>query len=315
MPSACASLSGPDSAAWAAAATGSRWPRSSVRRSARSPAWGSTASSARAASSATSSCSAASRGRSWSRSRRARSASSSQASAGCARPQHGGQPRLRGEDARPSPPALDAAQLLGRAPQPVGHLLAGAEADAGDDRLAAAHRVQVGIGGDDPERVQRPVEHGQPSGQVALPGVVQPRPRPRLVQGLADVDDGGPSGGDGGRVRLRRGVAPAPPCRTPPPFRRARGWRTPARGSAGRRRLPRRGRGSARRAVRAATAAPPGRTGRPELRSPARGCHARAQPGRAHVRPRGPPPAGVSGSWSGSRTCWVRSGPPARGSG
>ena len=135
--------------------------RSADRRSA--AAVGSRASSASAASSATSSCSAASRSRPWSRSWRARSASSSQAS-GRSRAPSTAASRACGCSTRTRrwrPSALQ--QLAGVGPQAVGHLLAGAEAEPGDERLAARDGVQVRVGGHQPEGVQRAVEHREPS--------------------------------------------------------------------------------------------------------------------------------------------------------
>ena len=82
------------------------------------------------------------RSRPWSRSRRARSASSSQASGGSRRAEHRGQPGLGVQHpaaARRGRRRAD--QLAGVGPQAVGDLLAGAVADAGDDRLAPCRPV------------------------------------------------------------------------------------------------------------------------------------------------------------------------------
>jgi hypothetical protein len=65
-----------------------------------------------------------------------------------ASPQHGGKTRLRLQDASAAGPAAAEQQLSGVGPEAIGDLLPMAEPDASDQRLPAADRVQVWVGGD-----------------------------------------------------------------------------------------------------------------------------------------------------------------------
>ena len=96
-------------------------------------------------------------------------------------------------------------------PQAVGDLLAGAVAEAGDERVAAADAVDAGVGGGEPVGVQRAVEHGEPGGQIVLAGAAQPpaaAPSPAngspTSRTVALVVGTGEGSGSGRALRCRR---------------------------------------------------------------------------------------------------------------
>ncbi len=96
-----------------------------------------------------------------------------------------GQPGLGSEDPGAALAPLGQDQLSGVGPQPFGHLLAAAIAEAGDEQLMAADRVLVGVGGGQAEGVKRAVEHGQVRLELGsrLPRPATRRPWPRQPRG------------------------------------------------------------------------------------------------------------------------------------
>ena len=91
--------------------------------------------------------------------------------------EHRREPYLGRQDAGTplAPFGLD--ELAGVGPQPVGDLLAGAEPDPRDDRLARLTAWTVRVGGHDPEGVQRPVEDLDPTVEIGVAGLLEPRAR------------------------------------------------------------------------------------------------------------------------------------------
>jgi hypothetical protein len=100
----------------------------------------------------------------------------------------------------------------------MSYLLAGAEAQAGHQRVSTADRMEVGICGDQPERLQGAVEYGDPRVKLRFAGTRQPPLRLGLtLQRPAHVDHGGPSRGHRSGRRLGAGLASrAQACQRPP---------------------------------------------------------------------------------------------------
>ncbi len=95
------------------------------------------------------------------------------------------------------------AQFAGIGPLAVRHLLAGPEADPGHQCVLATGRRDVGVGGDESERVQRAVQDLDTGLELGLPGARQPRLRFGIGgERRPDVDDRRAPCRDGGRLRL-----------------------------------------------------------------------------------------------------------------
>ena len=111
---------------------------------------------------------------------------------------------MRLEHLQPPEPGLAVEQLLRIAPQAVGDLLPGAEADPRHERLAGADGVQVRVRSHEPERVEGAVQDLQPVGEIFRPGIREPGARLHdVIERRTDIDDGRPSSRDRGRLRLR----------------------------------------------------------------------------------------------------------------
>jgi hypothetical protein len=129
--------------------------------------------------------------------------------------------RLGGRDPpAASDPARALIDELARVrPEAVGHLLAGAVADANHERVVPGDAVGVWIGHGETIGVERPVEDGEILVQRGVVG--GPQPRGGLVgplEGAPDVDHGGASRYDGGRLRLRLSLTLTPRRDQPAPF-------------------------------------------------------------------------------------------------
>ena len=186
-PFTCSALSGPDSAACAAAATGFALAPQLAQPLGRALRRRIGGELGDRASSATSSCSAASRRRPSRR--RAAPATSAPRRPERPRDRRAARPAAPGaEYLQPPQPGVTVEQLARVGPQAVGHLLAGAEARSGPpapDRRRPA--IQVRIGGHQPKRVQRAVEDlrartprssspalGEPGARLSMSGAGAP---------------------------------------------------------------------------------------------------------------------------------------------
>ncbi len=117
---------------------------------------------------------------------------------------HRGEPGLGVQDLEPAFAARAGVELERLAPQPVGHLLAGAPSDPGDERLLSPDEVEVGIRGHKPKSAQRAVEDGKVFGEFWLSRATQPRLGAAGVgERTRNVDNRCSTCGYGRRLRLR----------------------------------------------------------------------------------------------------------------
>jgi hypothetical protein len=105
-------------------------------------------------------------------------------------------------------PALAATrtdELASVGPKSVGHLLADSESEPGHDRLSSGQGVDIRVRGHEPERVERAVEDPDALIELGLASLLEPASGfLAAAEGLADLDDCGPSGAD-----RRRSGAPS----------------------------------------------------------------------------------------------------------
>jgi hypothetical protein len=104
----------------------------------------------------------------------------------------------------------------------LGYLLAGAEAQAGHERLPTADRMEVGVSADKSKRLQGVVEHRDPRVQLRFPGTRQPPlPLGLVPQRPAHVNYGGAPRGHGRRRWLGVSLTSRAQASEPPPLVRA----------------------------------------------------------------------------------------------
>jgi hypothetical protein len=129
--------------------------------------------------------------------------------------EQGSQPDLRPQHGRSAARGRRRRQLTRVAPASISDLLTIAVTEAGDDRLPAAGRVQVGVARGDPKDMQRPLEHLQPSHQLGLAGGPQPGGGGGgVAEGISHIDDRRPRRCDRCRRRLGHRGGPPPGAQT-----------------------------------------------------------------------------------------------------